>query len=141
MVSLLRFRHPVGHMVSPARQALQSVPAALQALGQVVVVVLHAWLASHIAADVLTPLLQLWAAPHRVPTGLLLLTVQTEDPVAQEVVPLVQGLLGVQVSPAVHETQLPVLHTRFVPQLLPSATDVPLSLHVAMPVLQVRVPL
>ena len=103
--------------------------------------VTHAWLASHIAADVSTPSVHDCAAPHSVPTGLLPLSTQTEDPVAQEVLPSLQGLVGEQVIPAVQETQLPVLHTRFVPQLLPSATSVPLSVHTDVPVLQLSVPL
>ena len=53
--SLFRFWQPFVHIVSPAAHALQSVPAALHADGQVVVVVVHAALALHIAADVLTP--------------------------------------------------------------------------------------
>jgi hypothetical protein len=115
------------HIVSPEAHALQSVPAALHADGQVVVVVVHAAAAVHIAADVLTPSAHDWAAPHRVPTGRLPLATHTEVPVAQEVMPSLHGSEGVQAAPATHGTQLPALHTRSVPQLTPLATEVPVS--------------
>ena len=58
----------------------------------------------------------------------------TEAPVAQDVTPLWQALVvGVHTRPAVHWTQLPVLHTRFIPHDVPSATAVPELAHVAMP--------
>jgi hypothetical protein len=120
---------------------LQSVPAALHADGQVVIVLWHAPLASHIAADVLTPLVHDWAAPHSVPTGRLPLVTQTDVPVAHEVVPTLQGSDGVHVTPAVHGTQLPDRQTWFVPQLVPSASAAPLSWQVEVPVMQVSVPL
>ena len=103
--------------------------------------VTQAWLESHIPADFSTPSVHDCAAPHSVPTGLLAFSTQTEDPVAQEVFPVLQGLVGEQVIPAMQETQLPVLHTRFVPQLLPSATSVALSVQTDVPVLQLSVPL
>ena len=53
--SLFKLWQPFVHIVSPAAHALQSVPAALHADGQVVVVAVQAALALHIAADVLTP--------------------------------------------------------------------------------------
>jgi len=125
--SLLRFWQPFGHIVSPDAHALQSVPAALQADGQVVMVVLHAAAASHIAAEVLTPFMHDWAAPHSVPCGLLLPATHTELPVEHDVMPNLQGSVGVHATPAVHGTQLPVWHTWLLPQLVPSATDVPAS--------------
>jgi len=109
--SLLRFWQPFEHIVSPPTHALQSVPAALHADGQVVVVLLHAALASHAAADVLTPFAHDCAAPHSVPTGLLPLVTHSEMPVAHEVVPTLHGSAGVQARPAVHGPQLPDLHT------------------------------
>ena len=81
------------------------------------------------------------AAPQSVPTGLLLLAVHTDVPVVQDVVPFLQGLLCEQVSPAMHTTHFPVLQTRLAPQLVPSATAVPLSAHTDVPLLQVNVPL
>jgi hypothetical protein len=137
---LLRFWQPFGHIVSPERQALQSVPAALHADGQVVIVVRHAPLASHIAADVRMPFAHDWAAPHSVPTGLLPLFTQTELPVAHEVRPSLQGSVGVHATPAVHGSQLPDRQTWFVPQLVPSARAAPVSWQVAAPVVQVSVP-
>jgi hypothetical protein len=133
--------HPFVHIVSPARQALQSVPAVLQALGQVVMVVTQAALALHIAADVLTPPAHDCAAPHSVPTDLLVVVAQTDVPVVHEVLPFLHGLLGVQVRPAVQETQPPVLQTMFVPQVAPSASEVPLSVQTEVPVVQDSVPL
>jgi hypothetical protein len=138
--SLLSFWQPFEHIVSPAAQALQSVPAALHADGQVVVVLLHAALASHISADVRIPFAHDWAAPHGVPTGLLPLATHTELPVAHAVIPTLHGSDGVHATPAVHGTQLPNRHTWFTPQLAPLATAVPVSWQVALPVVQVSVP-
>jgi hypothetical protein len=120
---------------------LQSVPALLQALGQVAVVVTHAALALHIAAEVLTPPVHDCAAPHSVPVGLLMVVAQTDVPVVHDVLPYLHGLLGVQVRPAVQETQLPVLQTMFMPQVAPSASEVPASVQTALPVEQDSVPL
>src|SRR5262245_19972516 len=93
--SLLKFWQPFEHIVSPARQALQSVPAALHADGQVIIVVVHAAAASHVASEVLTPFVQDWSAPQSVPTGRLPLFTQTELPVEHDVVPTLQGSVGV----------------------------------------------
>jgi hypothetical protein len=125
--SLLRFWHPFGHIVSPETQALQSVPAALHADGHVVIVLTHDPLALHISADVLMPFMHDCGAPHSVPTGLLPVSRQTDVPVAHEVVPTLHGSAGVQAMPAVHGTHMPVRQTWFVPQLVPSGRDVPLS--------------
>jgi hypothetical protein len=137
---LLRFWQPFGHIVSPETHALQSVPAALHADGQVVVVLTQPPLALHISADVRTPFAHDWAAPHSVPTGRLPLFTQTELPVAQEVTPSLHGSEGVHATPAAQVTQLPVRHTWFVPQPVPSASDIPLSWQVELPVAQVSVP-
>ena len=137
---MLRFWQPFVHIVSPATHALQSVPAALHADGQVVIVVVHAALAVHIAADVLMPPVHDWAAPHSVPTGRLPLFAHTETPVEHDVMPSLQGSDGVQATPAVHGTQLPVRQTWFTPQLAPFASDVPVSAQVGAPVVQVSVP-
>ena len=48
----------------------------------------------HISALRLTPFVQDWAAPQAVPTGLLPLSTQTAVPVAQEIVPYLQGFVG-----------------------------------------------
>jgi hypothetical protein len=128
------------HIVSLGWHALQSVPAALQPDGHVLVVLRHAPLESHIAAVVLTPPVHDCAAPHSVPTGLLPLATHTDVPVAHEVTPSLHGSECVHATPAVQGTQLPIRQTRFMPQLLPSGTDVPVSWQVAMPVVQVSVP-
>jgi hypothetical protein len=137
---LLRFWQPFEHIVSPARQALQSVPAALHADGQVIIVVLQEPAASHIAADVRTPPVHDWSAPHDVPAGLLPLVTQSWLPVAHEVVPSLHGSDAVHAVPAMQGMQLPVLQTRFVPQLVPLGTAMPLSWQVAVPVVQVSDP-
>jgi hypothetical protein len=62
---------------------------------------------------------------------------QTALPVVQEIVPgSLHGLVGVQVAPEVQLIQLPPLHTRFVPQGVPSEA-VPVAWQVAVPVWQV----
>jgi len=109
--SLLRFWQPSVHIVSPARQALQSVPAALHAEAQVIIVVTHCATALHVASDVLTPPVHDCIAPHSVPIGLLPLFTQTEAPVEHDVWPTLHGSVGVHVTPAVQTTQLPALHT------------------------------
>ena len=80
------------------------------------------------------------AAPQRNPTGLLLLAVHTDVPVMHDVVPFLQILLCMQVTPVMHTPHFPVLQTRLAPQLVPSATAVPLSAHTAVPLWQVNVP-
>src|SRR5262245_5274089 len=139
--SLASFSQPLGHIVSPIAHALQSVPATLHPDGQVVIVLWHAPPAAHIAAESRTPFAQVWAAPHDVPTGLSPLATHAELPVEHEVIPNLQGSDGVHAVPAVHDTQLPALQTWFVPQLAPSATGVPASWQLELPVAQVRVPL
>jgi hypothetical protein len=95
--------------------------------------------ASHAAADVLTPSMHDCAAPHAVPTGLLPVTWHTGSPVAHEIIPTLHASDGVQTS-TVHGTQLPALHTWFVPQVVPLETAVPVSMHVELPVEQTSVP-
>jgi hypothetical protein len=46
-------------------------------------------------------------------------------------------LVGVQATPAVHETQLPPEQTWLLPQLVPSATLVPVAAHTDEPLEQV----
>jgi hypothetical protein len=48
---------------------------------------------------------------------------------------------GVQLAPAVQETQLPFEHTRLVPQLVPLESDDPVSVHDGMPPVHESVPL
>jgi len=66
--------------------------------------------------------LQTMFVPQLVPGDLSPPSMQVRAPVAHEVTPLLQALLGLvpQATPAVHETQVPApLHTRFVPQATP----------------------
>ncbi len=82
------------------------------------------------------PPLHTMFVPQEVPLETLPDSVQTAAPVSQAVVPVRQGLpLTLQLAPTVQLTQLPVApQTLFVPQLVPAATDVPLSLQTGVPV-------
>jgi hypothetical protein len=111
----------------------------LHADGHIIVVVVHAPAASHAAADVRMPFAHDWPAPQAVPTGLLPVAVHTGSPVAHEIIPTLHASDGVQTS-TVQGTQLPALHTWFVPQLVPLVTAVPVSMHVELPVEQTSVP-
>jgi hypothetical protein len=64
-------------------------------------------------------------------------SVHVSAPVAQELRPASQGLVGAQERLAVHALQVPVLlHTSFVPQASPTDKATPVSLHVCAPVAQ-----
>jgi hypothetical protein len=80
--------------------------------------------------------------PQEVPFATFPDSVQTDAPVLQEVVPVRHGFpLTLQLAPAVQLTQLPVeLQTLFVPQLVPAATRVPVSLQTGVPVEQDSIP-
>ncbi len=80
--------------------------------------------------------------PQEVPLATFPDSEQTAAPVSQEVVPVRQGLpLTLQLAPVVQLTQLPVgPQTLFVPQVVPAATGVPVSVQAGVPVAQVRVP-
>lgn len=60
---------------------------------------------------------------------------QTAVPVVQEVAPVLHGLVGWQVVPAVQAPQLPPLHTLLFPQAVPSMT-LPVSTQTEVPVMQ-----
>ena len=108
-------------------------------LAQTVVVVPHAWFASHVAADVVIPPEHDCGGPHDVPGGSLPVSTQTEVPVAHEVVPVLQGLsFGLHAS-TLQATQLPALHTWSVPHGVPFCMK-PVSVQMGMPVLQVYSP-
>jgi hypothetical protein len=81
------------------------------------------------------PLLQTRFVPQLVPLATFPDSVQTGAPVSQVVIPVRQGLLAtVQSAPAWQATQLAVaLQTLSLPQLVPTATEVPLSLHTGAP--------
>jgi len=77
--------------------------------------------------------MQTMFVPHDVPFALFPFSVQTDAPVAQEVAPVLHGLVGVHVAPAVHDAHEPLLHTWLVPQTVPLACAFPVSMHVAGP--------
>jgi hypothetical protein len=112
----------------------------LQPLAQLVMTGTQAGVSSHID-DVVTPSEQDAGSPHAVPGGLAPPATQTGAPVSQEIVPCRQGFVGgVQAAPAVQDTQLPALHTRFVPQLFPSGASCPVSVQATIPLVQLVIP-
>jgi hypothetical protein len=115
---------PVRQEVAPVRQAFAGVQAA------------PAVQAAHV------PLLHTMFVPHDAPLETFPDSVQTGAPESQAVVPVRHGLpLTLQVASAVQLTQLPVEpQTLFVPQLVPAATSVPLSLQSGVPVVHVSAP-
>lgn len=75
------------------------------------------------------------------PTDLLVVAVHTDCPVPHEVTPFWHAFDGgVHASPAVHAEQVPLRHTRLLPQLAPFDIAFPLSLHTGTPVVQEKVP-
>jgi hypothetical protein len=115
---------PVAQEIAPVRQAfvgVQSAPA-VQA--------------------VQAPLPQTMFVPQDVPLETLPDSVQTAAPVSQIVVPVRHALpLTLQLAPAVQLTQLPAEpQTLFVPQLVPVASSVPVSLQTGVPVAHASVP-
>ena len=115
---------PVTQEVAPVRQTFVGVQAA------------PAVQAAHV------PALHTMFVPHDAPLETFPDSVQTEAPVSQAVVPVRHGLpLTLQVAPAVQLTQLPVEpQTLLVPQLVPAARSVPLSLQSGVPVVHVSAP-
>jgi hypothetical protein len=86
-----------------------------------------------------TPLLQTRLMPQEAPlTRFLLVSVQVIDG-EHDCVPAWHGFDGMQASPTVQDTQLPLLHTMFVPQVVPLATF-PDSAQTGRPVLHVYAP-
>jgi len=65
--------------------------------------------------------------------GLSPVSVQTDAPVVQTIDPVRQALPGVQALPAAQAAHAPLLHTMFVPQTVPLACAVPVSMHDATP--------
>lgn len=92
--------------------------------------------------DVQVPSLQTMFVPQEVPVAASPDSTQTGAPVSHAVVPVRQGLpLTVQAAPTVQLTQLPVApQTLLVPQLVPAARSVPVSLQTGVPVAQASVP-
>jgi hypothetical protein len=69
------------------------------------------------------PALHTMFAPQFVPFGRFPDSWQTGEPVAHEVVPVLQALAGWQLAPPAHDTHEPALQTRSVPQMTPLASD------------------
>lgn len=68
------------------------------------------------------PAAQVCPGPHDVPSGCAQLSLQTGEPVEQSIVPCMQGLVGVQVAPELHDdTHAPPWQIRPVPHEVPSA--------------------
>ncbi len=88
------------------------------------------------------PPLHTWSVPHVVPFGCAVAEfTHTWVPVEHEVVPRRHGSgFPVHDAPAVHATQAPALQTWFVPQVVPFASTVVVSVQVWTPVEQEVVP-
>jgi hypothetical protein len=88
------------------------------------------------------PALQTMFVPQLVPPATLPDSTQVGVPVLQVVIPVRQGLPEtVQLALTVQAPQAPVaLQTLFVPQAVPAATSVPLSVHCGVPVAQASAP-
>jgi hypothetical protein len=88
------------------------------------------------------PPLQTMLVPQEVPFATFPDCVQTGAPLLQTVVPVRQGALEIeQLAPTWQLTQIPVVpQTLFVPQLVPAATSLLLSLQTGVPVPQASVP-
>src|SRR5262249_871764 len=138
--SRVRSLQPFGQLVWPPGQVAQSVPVELQPFRHWIVDERHVPFAVHIPCVVTVPFTHDWAAPHSVPEPLVPVSMQTDIPVAHDVAPVLHWFVGWHGWFATHETQLPALHTRLVPQPVPSGWFAPLSEQTGVPVLQFSVP-
>jgi hypothetical protein len=86
------------------------------------------------------PLLHTWPEPQALPFATLAISTQTEVPLAHEVLPVLHGLLGVQVVLAVQALHCPLAQTMLAPQEAPAGRSLPVSLHSAIPLVQDMVP-
>jgi len=86
-----------------------------------------AWHVMHV------PFWQTLLVPHEVPFALLPVSVHTEAPVVQTVAAVLHGFAVVQAVPAVQAAHVPLLQTMLVPQAMPFACAVPVSMHVGAP--------
>jgi hypothetical protein len=88
------------------------------------------------------PLQHIPLVPHSVPAATsLVVATQAAVPLLHEIVPVTQGFVGVQLPPAVHETQLPLLHTSFVPHVTPVFVGVVVATQADAPLLHEVIPL
>ena len=67
--------------------------------------------------------------PHIVPFGRLPVSLHTGEPVAHDTTPVLHALVGWQLAPAAHETQVPALQTLSVPHETPLVSTLPVSVH------------
>src|SRR5947209_3054973 len=74
------------------------------------------------------------------PSGTLPLSMHWGEPMAQEIVPCLQGVADVQEAPSVQGTQAPLLQTMLAPHDLPLGTLVLESTQSGTPPLQARAP-
>ena len=98
--------------------------------------VLHAfagWQATPAVQMPQVPLLHTMFVPHDAPLARFLPVSEQAIAGMQVCVPAWQGFAGVHARPAVHDTQLPTLHTMFVPHEVPLATF-PDAVHTGAPV-------
>jgi hypothetical protein len=79
--------------------------------------------------------------PQGDPAGLFPLSLQMSDPVEQDEVPVLQGLAGGHAMLAVQLVHVPLLQTRFVPHVAPSASATLESTQFGAPDVQVSAPL
>jgi hypothetical protein len=98
--------------------------------------------ASPAVQETQAPELQTMFVPHEVPLATFAASTQTGAPLLHAVVPVRQGLLvTAQIAPSLQSTQAPVaLQTLSWAQVVPTATFVPLSVQVGVPVEQASPP-
>ncbi len=130
----------VPHIVPSA-----AFPAVMQTelpVAQEVTPVLHAlvgWQLIPAVHELHVPALHTLFVPHDVPSATFPASAQTEVPDMQDVVPVLHGLVGWQLVPAVQAPHVPLSQTLFVPHDVPLATF-PVSPQTEVPVTQEVVP-
>jgi hypothetical protein len=100
---------PLAHVVAPVLQGL---------VGGQLIAFVH---------DPHVPLLQTLFVPQLVPLATFPVSTHADTPVTHDVAPVLHTFVGWQLTPPVHATQLPVLQTLFVPQVVPLARLLPVS--------------
>jgi hypothetical protein len=79
--------------------------------------------------------------PHMLPLRTFMpVSLQTDTPVAQSVEPTWQTFDGMHVSPSAQAMHVPLLHTSPVPHMVPFLAFIPVSVHLAVPLVQSIVP-
>jgi hypothetical protein len=130
LLSFVVLRHAPLHMLNPGKHATLQLDPEHESVA--FTVVLHV---AHV------PLQHIPLVPHDVPAATsLVVATQLAVPLLHEIVPVTHGFVGVQLPPAVHETQLPLLHTSFVPHVVPVFVGVVVATHVDTPLLHEVIP-